>query len=147
MRYRAGTSRPVRTQREGESVYPSTQTIVLVVEDDADLRTLYRAALRAEGYAVVAFEDGLDALTFAEGTVPAAVVLDLGLPRIDGRDVQRELAAHESTRDVPVIVVTGQSGHLDERAFACVLRKPIEPDSLVAAVRKCLEQRRGNSEP
>jgi DNA-binding response OmpR family regulator len=134
-------------ERQGGSVYPSTQTIVLVIEDDADLRTLYRAALRAEGYAVVAFEDGLDALTFAESTVPAAVVLDLGLPRIDGRDVQRELAAHAPTREVPVIVVTGQGGHLDERGFACVLRKPVEPDALVAAVRKCLQHRPGISQP
>jgi DNA-binding response OmpR family regulator len=126
------------------SAFASAQTIVLVVEDDAALRALYRTSLRSAGYAVVAFEDGLDALAFADSTVPAAVVLDLGLPRIDGRDVQRELAAHESTRSVPVIVVTGQGGDVDEHAFACVLRKPVQPDALVEAVRNCLRRKRAD---
>jgi DNA-binding response OmpR family regulator len=99
---------------------------------------LYRAALRAAGYAVVAVEDGFDALRFAEQTVPAAVILDLGLPRVAGVDVQRELAAHPHTARVPIIVVTGHTGTIDEQEYACVLRKPIHGDELVASVQRCL---------
>lgn len=116
--------------------------IVLVVEDDADLRSLYRTALRAAGYAVFAVDDGIDALQYVEHTHPAAVILDLGLPRLDGRDVQRELAAHQDTRDIPIIVVTGQTADLNESDFACVLRKPIQPQELVAAVQRCLASKR-----
>jgi len=119
---------------------PPTSNVVLIVEDDPDLRALFRTALRSAGYAVVAVEDGLDALKFAEQTVPAAVVLDLGLPRLAGQDVQRELAADEATSQVPVIVVTGEPGDVDERGYACVLRKPIRPDELVAAVQNCLRK-------
>lgn len=115
---------------------------MLVVEDDAQLRELYRMALRAAGYAVVAVDDGLDALEFADQTIPAAVVLDLGLPRVGGRDVQQELAAHEATRHVPIILVTGQSGDVHEGDYACVLRKPIRPDQLVEAVENCLRAHR-----
>ena len=115
--------------------------MVLVVEDDPDLRALYRTSLRAAGYEVVAVEDGLDALEFAERMIPAAVVLDFGLPRVAGRDVQREFAAHETTRQIPVIVVTGETGPIDEAEYACVLRKPIRPDQLVIAVQKCLAKR------
>ena len=101
---------------------------------------LYRTALVSAGYAVVAVEDGLAALKFAERTIPAAIVLDLGLPRVDGRDVQRELAAHEETRDVPIIVVTAQTEDVDERSFDVVLYKPIPPDDLVSAVRTCIQR-------
>jgi DNA-binding response OmpR family regulator len=116
--------------------------VVLVVEDDADLRSLFRTALRAAGYAVFAVDDGMNALRYVEQTVPAAVVLDFGLPRVDGRDVQRELAAHDDTRHIPVIVVTGESRDIDEREFACVLRKPIQLEDLVDAVERCLRRHR-----
>ena len=112
--------------------------MILVVEDDPELRSLYRTALRSAGYAVFAVDDGIDALQYVEQVVPAAVVLDLGLPRLDGRDVQKELAAQPHTQNIPIIVVTGQSANVDERDFSCVLRKPIEPDSLILAVEACL---------
>jgi DNA-binding response OmpR family regulator len=91
---------------------------------------------------VVAVEDGVDALRFAEQTLPAAVVLDLGLPRLAGMDVQRELAAHDHTRTIPIILVTGHSGSINEQGYACVLRKPIQPHELVAAVQRCLARAR-----
>ena len=102
---------------------------------------MFRTALRSAGYAVFAVDDGIDALEYVEQTVPAAVVLDLGLPRLDGRDVQRELAAQEHTRNIPIVVVTGETSGIDDRDFACVLRKPIEPEQLVSAVRNCLKRR------
>ena len=65
------------------------RSLVLVVEDDAGTRELYRTTLRNAGYAVVGVEDGVDALRFLELNTPAAVVLDLGLPRLPGQDVGR----------------------------------------------------------
>ena len=114
-------------------------TRVLIVEDDAALRGLYRLALRAAGYDVIAVEDGLDALRQVEQVVPNAVVLDLELPRLSGRDVQRELASRADTAAVPVVVVTGtDTRDLDEADFACILRKPIHPEVLVYAIENCL---------
>ena len=120
--------------------YPR-ERVILVVEDDPELRTLYRTTLRSAGYAVFAVDDGLDALEYVEQTVPAAVVLDLGLPRLHGLDVQRELAAQPHTQHIPIVVVTGESGKLNERDFSCVLRKPIQPDALVSAIENCLSKR------
>ena len=112
---------------------------MLIVEDDAALRGLYRLSLKAAGYDVVAVEDGLDALRQVEQTVPNAVVLDLELPRLSGRDVQRELASRAETAAVPVVVVTGtDTRDLDEADFACILRKPIHPEVLVYAIENCL---------
>jgi CheY-like chemotaxis protein len=116
--------------------------LVLIVEDDERLRAMYRDALMVSGFLVVGVADGIEALRFVDGTAPAAVVLDLGLPRVSGRDVQRELAAHPQTRDIPIVVVTGESTEIDHLRFDCVLRKPIDPADLVEAVQKCLRGRR-----
>lgn len=122
---------------------PSVSAVVLVVEDDPQIRELHRTALRNAGYGVVAVEDGLDALNYLDThTPPAAVVLDLGLPRVQGEDVQREMAAMGLGGRVPVIVVTGEEKRIDDAGFACVLRKPISPDRLVGAVDDCLKRRR-----
>ena len=123
------------------SVRAAKESVVLVVEDDPELRALYRTTLRSAGYAVFAVGDGIEALQYVEQTLPAAVVLDLGLPRLHGRDVQRELAAQRQTRDIPIIVVTGDAGNIDERDFACVMRKPISADALVSAVHNCVSKR------
>jgi FixJ family two-component response regulator len=51
------------------------------------------------------------------------VVLDLGLPRLSGRDVRRELASHLVTDKIPIVVVTGETGEVDPYEFPCVLSK------------------------
>ena len=117
---------------------------ILIVEDDPQLRELYRSALRTAGYVVTAVEDGADALRQIEHSMPALVVLDLALPRVDGRDVHRELKARRDTRDIPVIVVSGTDiADVDAKQFAYVLRKPCDPDRLVDAVDQCMRRAGG----
>ncbi|HET9191825.1 MAG TPA: response regulator [Vicinamibacterales bacterium] len=121
--------------------------VILVVEDDRQAREMFRTALRNEGYNVVAVGDGLDALTYLETHSPAAVVLDLGLPRLHGRDVLAEMAAQGLTQAVPVIVVTGESRPLlNDLDYACVLRKPISPEELITSVRGCIAKARIRAE-
>jgi DNA-binding response OmpR family regulator len=120
--------------------------MVLVVEDDPNLRQLYRSALTLAGYIVIAVEDGIEALRHVEADIPRLVVLDLGLPRLSGHDVQRELAAHIETQNIPIVVVTGETGDLNPADFACVLRKPIDPHDLLEAVQKCLRRKRRQRE-
>ena len=119
----------------------SVEKCILVVEDDPSLRELYRSTLRSAGYAVVAVEDGIDALRRVERHPPDAVVLDLDLPRLNGRDVHRELKAVPDTQHIPIVVVSGMdTSDLDPRDFACVLNKPIDSDTLVVAVQNCLRR-------
>ena len=120
-------------------VAPARTDVVLVVEDDRHAREMFRTALRSEGYRVVAVEDGVSALEYLDTHRPSAVVLDLGLPRLHGRDVLREMSAQGLTRTIPVIVVTGESRPLlYELDYACVLRKPVGPEELNASVRGCI---------
>jgi two-component system phosphate regulon response regulator PhoB len=116
---------------------------VLVVEDDPALREMYRSVLRSAGYAVVAVNDGAAALRHVDSWRPSAVVLDLALPHVGGRDVHRELKTRNETRDIPVIVVSGTDmSDLDAAEFASLLPKPIDPDALVRNVEYALRRAR-----
>ena len=74
--------------------------------------------------------------------LPNAVVLDLALPRLSGRDVREELLANPAAAVLPIIVVTGgETSDLTLRDFDCVLRKPVTMDVLIKAVENCLRRR------
>jgi DNA-binding response OmpR family regulator len=108
---------------------------VLVVEDDDDLRRMWRTALAFAGYEVHEASDGYGALNLIEHVKPHAVVLDLGLPQVSGQTVLAEAV----TRRVPVVVVTGETVGAGELPGAhCVLRKPVTPERLVSMVRACI---------
>ena len=111
---------------------------VLIVEDDVDLRRMFRQALTFVGFDVHQAGDGLEALELLDREVFDAVILDLGLPGLDGHVVSQELSAQAHTRQIPVIVVTGQPGPHEELAVACVLRKPVSTERLIHTVRSCI---------
>jgi DNA-binding response OmpR family regulator len=112
--------------------------IILIVEDDADLRRVWRLALQLEGFEVEEAGDGIMALRRLDNHPPDLVVLDLGLPALGGLSVQQEIAAHAVTRDIPIVIVTGSPDDLSAVDVSCVLRKPIGPEQLIATVRRCL---------
>jgi DNA-binding response OmpR family regulator len=111
---------------------------ILIVEDDADLRRLFRTALSLAGYEVDEAGDGLDALQLIENRLPDLVVLDLVLRSLDGMSVQQELAARTLTSRIPIVIVTGSDIDTDALRVACVLRKPVKTDDLISTVEKCL---------
>jgi DNA-binding response OmpR family regulator len=118
---------------------------VLIVEDDFDLRRMFRTALALAGFDILEAGDGLDALRVLDANRPDVVVLDLGLPIMSGEAVRQEIAAHAHTRQIPVVVVTGQPGTHEALDAACVLRKPISPDRLVHVVKSCVASSRGSA--
>ena len=99
---------------------------------------MYRSALGFAGFDVVEAYDGLAALHILDQRTADLVILDLMLPTLDGLTVQQEIAAHAHTRDIPIVIVTGSGVPLDHVNVSCVLRKPVSPDEVVAAVRRCL---------
>ncbi len=111
---------------------------ILVVEDDDDLRRLFRAVLTMAGYVVDEAPDGLDALRSIENNPPDLVILDLVLRSLDGASVQQELAARAVTSNIPVVVVTGMPDSISGPNVACVLRKPVRAEQLVQTVKQCI---------
>ena len=118
-------------------MFDRRQTI-LVVEDDEDLRRLFRTALSLAGFDVVEAGDGMEALRWIDHSPPALVILDLLLPGLSGLVVHQEIAAQAVTRDIPIVVITGSTIPEEQLQVACFLRKPVSPDQLIAAVRNCL---------
>jgi len=116
---------------------------VLVVEDDADIADVLRRSLRNEGYEVKTSADGVDALDVAAGFVPDLVVLDLGLPRLDGVEVCRRL---REDGDVPILMLTARA-ETDDRVAGLdsgaddYLVKPFERQELLARIRALLRRR------
>jgi DNA-binding response OmpR family regulator len=112
--------------------------LLLIVEDNAPLRNLYRIAAGAANFDVHACEDGIRALQYLDQEQPDLVILDLDLPGVPGTDIYHELRAHEVTRDVPIIICTGVDP-VPDLPRATVLRKPCGPEQLLAAVDRALQ--------
>src|SRR5262245_8495454 len=134
----AGT-RIARRRRSGTDLRQvGKQRLILIVDDDADLRRVWKLTLNLEAFDVEEAGDGLEALRRIEERLPDLVVLDLGLPTLGGLSVQQEIAARAVTRNIPVVIVTGSTQDLSSVDVPCVLRKPVSPEELVRAVRTCL---------
>ena len=119
--------------------YPEmAQKRILIVEDNAELRRMYRTVLSMAGYDVEEAGDGVEALQLVENRLPDLIVLDLVLRALDGVSVQQELAARAVTRNIPIVVVTGSTIDTTSLDVACVLRKPVMPDDLVKTIKTCL---------
>ncbi len=116
---------------------------VLVVEDDLEIADVLRRSLRQEGYEVASATDGELALAIAADFVPDLVVLDLGLPKLDGVEVCRQLRA---AGDVPILILTARAGtedlveSLDSGADGYLV-KPFERVELLARMRALMRRR------
>jgi len=102
---------------------------VLVVDDNEDTRTMLHTLLTYKGYRVIEAEDGEQAIEVTARENPGLVLLDLGLPRMNGLSVIRRLRNESRLLNVPVVVITGYDKHFNTAVSAgCddYLLKPID---------------------
>jgi two-component system response regulator MprA len=122
---------------------PDRPPRVLVVEDDEEIAQVLQRSLRMEGYEVRTSADGEAALADADAFSPDLVILDLGLPKLDGIDVARTLRADG---DVPILMLTARDA-VDARVAGLdagaddYLVKPFERQELLARLRALLRRR------
>jgi two-component system alkaline phosphatase synthesis response regulator PhoP len=119
---------------------------ILVVEDERQIAEIAGDYLKRAGFAVVVSGNGASALQLARSQLPALIVLDLGLPRIDGLDVARTLRRESN---VPIIMLTARVEESDrlrglEIGADDYITKPFSPRELVARVQAVL-RRSGNT--
>ena len=121
---------------------------ILVVDDEPKITRLVRDYLERAGFSVVTARDGREALMRARTEHPDLVVLDLGLPHLDGLDVARQLRRDV---DLPIIMLTARDDETDklvglELGADDYVTKPFSPRELVARVRAVLRRRSSSAE-
>jgi len=122
---------------------PDRSARVLVVEDDQEIAQVLQRSLRLEGYEVKLALDGQVAMDVAGAFNPDLVILDLGLPKLDGIEVAKRLRAHD---DVPILMLTARDAvesrveGLDSGADDYLV-KPFERQELLARLRALLRRR------
>jgi two-component system response regulator RpaA len=117
---------------------------VLVIDDEADVRLLYRVNLRHAGFEVLEADDGERGIAAALEHLPDVVVLDLMMPRVDGFDVLRALRTHPDASEMPVLVLTADSrSDHHRRCYELgaddVMTKPFLPDALMRGLARMLD--------
>jgi len=119
--------------------------LVLVADDEEDIRSLVAFRLRRAGYEVITAADGEEALLLATTRLPDLVVLDMMMPKATGLEVTRSMREHEATKAIPVILLTARAQEGDvisgfEAGADDYVKKPFSPQDLQARVQALLER-------
>src|SRR5437588_7629671 len=124
---------------------PTDAGTIVVIEDEPGIADLVELYLRQEGFRVLQADDGERGLEIVRGERPRLVVLDVGLPGVDGLEVCRRLRAESH---VPVLMLTARDGEIDrvlglELGADDYVTKPFSPRELVARVKAILRRADG----
>ncbi|CAG1005771.1 MAG: response regulator [Anaerolinea sp.] len=128
-----------------------TPTKIVCIEDDPKTVELVKLILKKEGYDVTGVNNGHDGLKVVDEVKPNLVLLDLMMPDIDGWEVYQSMRAAESTKDIPVIVLTAKAQSIDRVLGLHIAKvndyitKPFSPSELIQAVRRVLGEPRRES--
>lgn len=121
-----------------------TKLKIVCIEDEEEMIDLIKLVLGRRGYEVLGADGGQNGLALVRETLPAAILLDLMMPEMDGWEVFRQLKSDPATRDIPVIVVTAKAQTI-EKVFGLhvakvsdYITKPFSPTELIEHVEKVL---------
>lgn len=118
----------------------STKKKLLIADDEPNIRLLIKRIFEKD-YAIIEAENGRKAVDLAFRHVPDIILMDIMMPESDGLAALSEMKANKSTKDIPVIMLTGVGHELNERLAKSVgatgyMRKPIKTQELLDAVSK-----------
>ena len=110
----------------------SASCTVMVVDDEPDIRYLLRITLEGAGYGVVEAAHGEAALEQVRRSLPQLVLTDRMMPRMSGGELIERLRADESTKAIPIVLISGTRGV--QPGADAVVRKPFDPNELIVLV-------------
>jgi CheY-like chemotaxis protein len=118
-----------------------TTPVVLLVDDNEDCRIIYGSTLRHAGYAVRTAMDGFQCLDSVAESAPDLILLDIGMPRMDGLETLERLKQNPETMGIPVVAVSARVGkdqhdEVLKAGFAEVLLKPVTPAQILDSVQR-----------
>jgi two-component system KDP operon response regulator KdpE len=127
---------------QGDPEMPNSSARIVIIEDDAPIRHILQASLEGRGYHVATAATGQDGLTTAAAAAPQVIVLDLGLPDMDGVTVITQIRAWAA---IPIVVLSAR--HEEQQKVAALdagatdyLTKPFSTKDLLARIRVALRQ-------
>ena len=123
--------------------------VVLLVDDEDQLRRVMRDLLERQGYTVLEARDGAEALAEIDRTNPDLMLLDLNLPGVDGYTVLSQVRSREATRNLPIVVLTAKGDEDNEVRVLELgaddfLTKPFRARALAARLQPALARSRGH---
>ncbi len=130
-------SQDVEKQKDGRKV-------ILIVDDSPTIRKLVSIKLEKSGYEVIQANDGIEALATIKQVVPDLILLDITMPNLDGYQVCKMIRSNESTKDVPVIIISGKDGFFDKvrgqmAGSTGYITKPFGPETLMSVIKTYLK--------
>jgi len=122
--------------------------LVLIADDHADTREMYSMYLTTQGLRVIVAADGVAAVRMAVASRPDVIVMDLGLPVVNGAEAIRQLKRHSGTARIPIIACTGRiesayAKAAGEAGCDAYLLKPCLPEHLLKEIRTVLARASG----
>ncbi len=124
----------------------TTSAPVLIVEDNPHVRELLEVTLRFKGYPVASVSNGLDALEWIANEMPALLITDILMPKMDGFSLAHQLRKEPKTANIPIIFISATYLTHEDKTFALSLgaarfiEKPIDPADLLLTVAEILTQ-------
>lgn len=120
-------------------------SLILVIDDDKDTTDLISARLKCNGFKVLAANSALKAFEYLNKNTPDLIILDLIMPGTDGYEILRKIRLGKQNKEIPVIVLTGKTGHVD-KIYALkmgvddYITKPYEPEEFIGRIRAVLRR-------
>lgn len=137
------TPRPIRPGMKPLDKGPPPKPMVLVVDDEPDMRSLLSDLLSFSGFEVATADDGVQGLKMAQQLMPQCILLDIMLPKLDGFQVCRLLKFNEKFAEIPIIMLTARN-HPKDRELAensganGYIVKPFETKNLIEEIKKAI---------
>lgn len=124
---------------------PEIGTTILLAEDDLTLGEMYSERLRHEGFSIVHAKDGQEALDLVETAKPAAIILDIMMPKMNGLDVLKRLKSNQDYKSIPVIIVTALAQEIDQVKEQLgpkdmyLIKSEVMPGDIIEYIKKMVE--------
>jgi chemosensory pili system protein ChpA (sensor histidine kinase/response regulator) len=133
------THTAVRKVQKVETVLPSAQPTIMVVDDSLTVRKITTRLLMRAGYQVVTAQDGVDALEQLKEIIPSVMLLDIEMPRMDGFELTKLMRRDDRTKGIPIIMITSRAAdkhrdHAMSLGVSAYLGKPFQEEELLEQI-------------
>jgi two-component system, OmpR family, response regulator VicR len=135
-------------ERDRRKMNNTTVKHIVCIEDEPEMIDLIQLILNRRGFEVLGAPGGKEGLEMVRKTLPDLVLLDLMMPDMDGWEVYQQMKADDSTRNIPVIVVTAKAQNIDKVLGLHIAKvddyiaKPFGPQELIDSVERVLSQKK-----